>query len=73
MGMDEGTQGLQGAGDEELAVEEEAIDLPAIYYPLQPKFQTNYRVDGRQRRSGHSPAGPGSYPAKSLAMRMICS
>lgn len=39
------------SADEEIAEEavEEELDLPAIYYSLQPKFQTNYRVDGRQR------------------------
>lgn len=38
---------LGGGGGEEEVVEEP--DPEAIYYALQPKFKTNYEVNGRQR------------------------
>lgn len=35
--------------DTKADVEEEAVDPQAIYFALQPKFKTNYQVDGRPR------------------------
>ncbi|MGB5324658.1 MAG: flagellar basal body-associated FliL family protein [Pseudomonadales bacterium] len=36
-----------GDGEEEIAAEE--VTPPAIYFAINPKFQTNYDVDGRPR------------------------
>lgn len=38
---------LSGGGDEEVV--EEEVDPPAIYFAINPKFQTNYDVNGRPR------------------------
>lgn len=39
--------GMNQSGDE--ALEEEVTSPVALYYALNPKFQTNYDVNGRQR------------------------
>ncbi|MBT8138987.1 MAG: flagellar basal body-associated FliL family protein [Gammaproteobacteria bacterium] len=38
---------MSGGGEEELA--EEELEPAAIYYAINPKFQTNYDVNGRPR------------------------
>lgn len=46
-----GTLMFVGGGDEEVAEESEAVveNPRAIYYAVNPNFQTNYQVNGRQR------------------------
>ena len=38
---------MSSGGDEEVV--EETVDPAAIYFAINPKFQTNYEVNGRQR------------------------